>query len=75
MRKAIFFGFVAAGSAAGLIAAFNGDRGLRLAMMTIGAVVGAAGGAMTRVGKGAPIQPPSCLDQFCGQGTSANDRD
>ena len=76
MRKAIFFGFIAVGAAAGLIAAFNGDWGLRLVMMAIGAVIGAAiGGAVTRVGKRPPIRVPSDLEQSYGQGTSAEDRD
>ena len=76
MRKAIFFGFIAAGAAAGLIAALHGDWGLRLVMMIIGAVIGAAiGGAMTRAGKRPPMRVSSDLDQSYGQGTSANDRD
>jgi membrane protein implicated in regulation of membrane protease activity len=76
MRKAIFFGFIAAGAAAGLLAALNDDWGLRLVMMAIGAVVGAAiGGAATRVGKRPPIRVPAGLDQSYGQGTSAEDRD
>ena len=76
MRKAIFFGFIAAGTAVGLIAALNGDWGLRLVMMTIGAVIGAAiGGAVTRVGKRPTIRGPAGLDESYGQGTSAEDRD
>ena len=76
MRKAIFFGFIAAGAAAGLIAALNGDWGLRLVMMGTGSVIGAAiGGAMTRAGKRPAMRVPSEMDQSYGQGTSAEDRD
>jgi hypothetical protein len=76
VRKAIFFGFIAVGAAAGLFAALNGDGGLRLVMMAIGAVIGAAiGGAVTRVGKRPPSRVPSGLDQSYGQGTAAEDRD
>ena len=76
MRKIIFFAFITAGSAAGLIAALNGDWGLRLVMMVIGSVIGAAiGGAMTRAGRRPPMRVPSEVNQSYGQGTSAEDRD
>jgi hypothetical protein len=76
MRKIVFLGFIAAGATAGLIAALNGDWGLRLVMMAIGAVVGAAiGGAVTGVGKRPKLRPPAALDESYGQGTSADDRD
>ena len=76
VRKALFLIFVAAGAGAGLIAAMDGDWGLRVVMMTIGAVVGAAiGGAMTRVGKRPTTWRPVGLDEPYGQGASAEDRD
>ena len=76
MRKIVFLGFVAAGTAAGLIAALNEDWRLRLVMMAIGGVVGAAiGGAVTAIGKGPTRRPPAALDASYGQGTSAEDRD
>lgn len=76
MRKALFLTLVAAGAGAGLIAAMHGDWGLRVVMMTIGAVIGAAiGGAVTRVGKRSKILGPAGLDESYGQGTSAEDRD
>ena len=76
MRKAVFSILVAAGAGAGLIAAVEGDWGLRVVMMTIGAVVGAAiGGALTRVGKRPTALRPVGLDEPYGQGTSAEDRD
>lgn len=76
MRKIVFFGFIAAGTAAGFIAALNADWGLRMVMMAIGAVVGVAtGGAVTGVGKRQRMRPPSGLDESYGQGTSAEDRD
>lgn len=49
MRKAIFFGFIATGAVAGLFVAMNGDWGLRVVMMSFGALVGAAiGGALAK---------------------------
>lgn len=76
MRKIVFLAFIATGTAVGLIAALNGDWGLRLVMMAIGAVVGVAiGGAVTDVGKRPKMRPPVCLDDSYGQGTSAEDRD
>ena len=76
MRKALFMIFVAAGAVAGSIAAMDGDWGLRVVMMTIGAVVGAAiGGAVTRVGKRRANLRPVGLGEPYGQGTSAEDRD
>ena len=63
MRKAIFFGFIATGAVAGLFVAMNGDWGLRVVMMTIGAVIGAAiGGAVTRVGKRPTIRRHAGLE-------------
>ncbi len=76
MRKAVLLIFVVAGAGAGLIAAMDGDWGLRVVMMTIGAVVGAAiGGAVTRLGKRSTPLRPVGLDESYGQGTSAEDRD
>jgi hypothetical protein len=76
MRRAIFSGFVAIGVAVGFTAALNDDWGLRLVMMAIGAVIGAAiGGAVTRVGKRPTIRMPAGFDEAYGQGTSAEDRD
>ena len=50
MRKLIFFMFIAVGTAFGLAATLNDMWGLRVVMMAIGAVTGAAiGGAITGV--------------------------
>lgn len=76
MRKLIFIGFIVAGSAVGLLPTLGDGWGLRVVMMTIGAVVGAAiGGAVTRVGKRRANLRPVGLDEPYGQGTSAEDRD
>ena len=76
MRKAVFSILVAAGAGAGLIAAVEGDWGLRVVMMTIGTVAGAAiGGAVARVGKRPTKLRSVGLDDAYGLGTSAEDRD
>ena len=76
MRKAIFCGFITAGAAVGLFTALNGDWGLRLVMMGVGAAVGTAiGSALTRVGARPTTKQPADTDASYGQGTSAGDRD
>ena len=50
MRKLIFIGFIVAGSAVGLLSTLGNGWGLKLFMMCLGALVGAAaGGALSRV--------------------------
>jgi hypothetical protein len=76
MRKLIFIGFIVAGSAVGLLSTLGDGWGLRVVMMTIGAVVGAAiGGALTRVGKRPTTLRHVGVDEPYGQGMSAEDRD
>jgi hypothetical protein len=51
-RKLIFLAFVAAGALVGVVAAHEGDGGLRLVMAGMGAIAGAAvGGAAVRLGR------------------------
>ena len=53
MRKLIFIGSIVAGSAVGLLATLGDGWGLKLFMMCLGALVGAAaGGALSRIGRG-----------------------
>jgi hypothetical protein len=53
MRKLIFVGFVVAGSAIGLLSTVGDGWGLKLFMMCLGALVGAAGGgALAGIGRG-----------------------
>ena len=52
LRKAIFIAFVGVGALVGVVAAINGDWGLRVVMAGLGALVGAAlGGAAIRLGR------------------------
>ncbi|MBL0147511.1 MAG: sulfite exporter TauE/SafE family protein [Ideonella sp.] len=52
MRKLIFFSFVVLGAAIGLFSALHDDWSVKVAMMTIGAVVGTVlGGALTSTGR------------------------
>lgn len=59
MRKLIFIGFVIAGSAVGLLSTLGDGWGLKLFLMCLGALVGgAAGGALSRIGRGGRPMPP-----------------
>ena len=52
LRKAIFLAFVGLGALVGVVAAFNGDWGLRVVMAGLGALCGAAvGGAAIKLGR------------------------
>lgn len=58
MRKLIFIGFIVAGSAVGLLSTLGDGWGIRLFMMSLGAFVGmAAGGALSRIGRGGRPMP------------------
>jgi hypothetical protein len=52
LRKLIFLAFVGAGALIGVVAAQEGDWGLRFVMAGLGAIAGAAvGGAAVRLGR------------------------
>lgn len=52
MRKAIFLSFLLLGVGAGYLTARDGDWGLKIVMMVVGALFGGAiGGALSRVGR------------------------
>ena len=52
MRKIIFIFFILTGATVGVFSAWDGDWGLRVVMMTFGAVVGSAiGGGLARIGR------------------------
>lgn len=73
MRKLIFIGFVVAGSAAGLLSTLGDRGGLKLLMMCLGALVGAAaGGALSRVGRGGRLTAHRD-DALRGLGTTPED--
>ena len=56
MRKAIFTFFTVIGAAVGVFSALDGDWGLRVVMMTLGAVVGIViGGGLARMGRKAKL--------------------
>lgn len=53
MPKLIFVGFIVAGSAVGLLASLGDGWGLKLLMVSFGALVGAAvGGGLAKIGRG-----------------------
>lgn len=74
MRKIVFLGFIVAGAAAGLIAALPDEWGLRIVMMTIGAIAGAAiGGAVSRIVADGSAAPDVGRDVLPGLGTTGDD--
>lgn len=73
MRKLIFIGFIVAGSAIGLLSTLGDGWGLKLFMTCLGALVGtAAGGALSRIGRGGRPMPYS-NDILRGLGTTSED--
>ena len=73
MRKLIFIGSIVAGSAVGLLATLGDGWGLKLFMMCLGALVGAAaGGALSRIGRGGRPMPHRD-DSLRGLGTTSED--
>lgn len=74
MRKIVFLVFIAAGTAAGLIAALTDDWGLRMVMITIGAIAGAAiGGAVSRIVAGGRAAPDVGRAVLPGLGMTGDD--
>lgn len=57
MRRAAFLAAVALGAFVGLLTSLTDGIGLKIVMMSIGAVVGAAiGGAFSRIGRRQPLR-------------------
>ena len=74
MRKALFFIFIAVGAAVGLASALTDDWGVKIVMMTIGAVTGAAiGGSIS--GISARVRKKQAFDNSAvpGQGMTPTD--
>ena len=74
MRKALFFIFVAAGAGVGLASALTDDWGVKVVMVTIGAVTGAAIGG-SNSGIAARVRKKQEFDSSAvpGQGTTPMD--
>lgn len=69
LRKAIFLTLVGVGALVGVVAAINGDWGLRVVMAGLGALVGAAvGGAAIKLGR-----RPTERREIAGMGTTTAD--
>ena len=76
MRRLIFITFIVLGAAVGLFSALHDDWGVKIVMMTIGAVVGAVlGGALTITGRRSRSPQAYESDDAYGQGTTAKDLD
>lgn len=78
MRKAIFLFFLLLGVGAGYLPARNDDWGLRIVMMAVGALFGAAiGGGLSQIGKRQgrlPLQTEEEIEPIPGGlGTSSRD--
>jgi len=74
MKKTPIFVGMALGASVGLFTAIPDSLGLKIVMMSIGAVAGAAiGGALSRPGKKSAMVLHEAAESF-GQGTSARDR-
>ena len=73
MKKFIVIGFIVVGSAVGLLSTLGDGWGIRLFMMGLGAFVGvAAGGALSRIGRGGRPMPYRD-DTLRGLGTMSED--
>jgi hypothetical protein len=73
MRKVALSAGLVLGAGIGLLASLTDSIGLKIVMMSIGAVAGAAiGGAIARIGSRRP--PLEDLDVSYGLGTSPDDR-
>jgi hypothetical protein len=73
MRTVALFAGLVLGTGIGLLASLTDGIGLKIVMMSIGAVAGAAiGGAIARIGSRQP--PLEDVDESYGLGTSPDDR-
>jgi hypothetical protein len=79
MRKSILFACVAIGGLAGLFVAAHDAWAVRIVMISIGCVAGAAiGGGIGRIGRianGARVRHPEVVDTTFGMGSGPGDRD
>lgn len=74
MRKLALLIGVILGAGVGLLASLTDGIGLKIVMMSIGAIAGAAiGGAISRIGNDGAL-PLDETEEAYGQGTSARDR-
>jgi hypothetical protein len=74
MQKAVFLVFVVVGAAVGLASALTDDWGVKMVMMTIGAVAGAAiGGAVSGVAARGSKKPDLDSEALTGLGMSPTD--
>ena len=78
MRKAIFLLFLLLGIGAGYLPARNDDWGVRIVMMTVGALFGGAvGGGLSQMGRGRsrrlPLQTDDEIEPIPGMGVSGRD--
>ncbi|MDY0012205.1 MAG: hypothetical protein RBS40_04860 [Rhodocyclaceae bacterium] len=77
MRRAVFIIFLALGVGVGLLSALDGDWGLRIVMMAVGALFGGAvGGGLANLGRRrglVPLQSEEEANLIPGMGTSGRD--
>lgn len=77
MRKAVFIFFLTLGVSIGLLSALDGDWGLRLVMMAVGALFGGAVGAgLANLGRRhglGPLLSEEEANPIPGMGTSSRD--
>ena len=74
MRKAVFHTLVVIGAAVGLASATADEWGVKLVMLTIGAVAGAAiGGAISGIARGVKMRPGRRGGVASDLGTTPND--
>lgn len=77
MRKAVFVFFLSLGAGVGLLSALDGDWGLRIVMMAVGALFGGAVGAgLANLGRRrglVPLQSDDEANPIPGMGTSSRD--
>lgn len=77
MRKAVFIFFLSLGVGVGLLSALDGDWGLRIVMMAVGALFGGAvGGGLANLGRRrglVSLQSEVEANPIPGMGTSGRD--
>ncbi len=77
MRKAVFLFILLLGVGAGYLVARDGDWGLRIVMMAVGALFGGAiGGGLSRIGRRQrrlPLRTEEEMEPIPGMGSSGRD--